>query len=117
MARTHLQAQIDKGCVELTEVRWSTRLQLGKVADADVHDKEQPLLRSSTRSQSACSDERRKAREAVREAENRRALELLAMTRLYSSDPGVVVVQGRWMAFKRNAHTAAMRRRKRERWR
>jgi hypothetical protein len=61
-------------------------------------------------------DDRRKAREAQREAEQRRALELLATTRSYSRDPGVVVVQGRWGAFKRNRGTAELRRRKRERW-
>jgi hypothetical protein len=39
--------------------------------------------------------------EAEREANTKRALELLAMTRAYSSGSGEVVVQGRWSGFRR----------------
>jgi hypothetical protein len=65
---------------------------------------------------SAGWSDRRRRYEAERDAENRRGAELLAMTRNYDRDPGVVVVQGRWEGFLRNRGTAALRARKREAW-
>jgi hypothetical protein len=65
---------------------------------------------------SAGWSERRRRFEAQRDADNKRGAELLAQTRSYSRDPGVVVVQGRWEGFLRNRGTAALRQKKRDAW-
>jgi hypothetical protein len=59
--------------------------------------------------------ERRRRIEAQREADTRRALELLASTRHYSAGPGLEV-QGRWLGFRHPRGSADLRRRKRALW-